>query len=574
MLRRTEGYEFVRLTRCILALSVAIAAPVYAQSGQMVQATPPAEAVAALNRHLASLSRNPQDVNALLGAGQAALDLGDVQAANGFFTRANMVDGRNGRARLGLAVVQIALKQPAEAAANFDAAAALGVGAQAHLAERAMAYDLTGQQAKAQQDYRAALQMNPADRVAQLRYAVSLGISGNLAEAEQQLQPALGEGDREAWRMRAFILAMNGRIADARSIMQSSMPKGLAEALDPYMQRLPLLSATQKASAVHYGEYPANVLRLAAPEPVRARDAQAVASAERDGSGRRQTAAERRAAERAARQARRTQTASKSKPVVVTTAPAPASQPSSPASNAAPPPPARAASNSSQPSTDRSAVSNSGATAAVVQQPPSRAAVPQRAAQSSVTQPTPAASDAGAARPTAQTPSPPAQPARSLGDTLQALEVPEQERRQVAVADLETVARIQEQRRAASAAAAAKAKVEAEARAKAEAARKAEAERKAKLAANPSRNWVQLAAGRDPDALAFDLRRLRRTYGETLAGHDGWTSAWGETRRLLIGPFRRPEDARAVVAELRKAGSDAFFWQSEAGEEVAKIGGQ
>lgn len=142
------------------------------------------------------------------------------------------------------------------------------------------------------------------------------------------------------------------------------------------------------------------------------------------------------------------------------------------------------------------------------------------------------------------------------------------------MADMTAVARIQEQRRAAAAAAAAKAKADAEGKAKADAARKAEAERKAKLAANPSRNWVQIAAGRDPDALAFDLRRMRRTYNEALSGHDGWTATWGQTRRLLIGPFRRPEDARAVVAELKKAGGDAFYWQSDAGEEVTKIGSQ
>ena len=263
----------MRRTRWILASSLMASAlaglPLRAQTGEVVQATPSAEAVASLNRNLALLSRNPQDVNALLGAGQAALDLGDVQAANGFFTRANMVNPRLGKAKLGLAVVQIALKQPVEAAANFDAAAALGEQAQGHLADRALAYDLTGQQEKAQADYQAALRLNPSDATARMRYAVSLGVSGKVAEAERQLEPALSSSDREAWRMRAFVLAMNGRIADARKITSTMMPKGLADALDPYMQRLPLLTAGQKAAATHFGEFPANVLRLAAPEPAR-----------------------------------------------------------------------------------------------------------------------------------------------------------------------------------------------------------------------------------------------------------------------------------------------------------------
>jgi len=560
--------------RWILALSLAMGLPVHAQTGEVVQATPPAEAVAALNRHLSSLSRNPQDVNALLGAGQAALDLGDIQAANGFFTRANMVDGRNGRAKLGLAIVQIALKQPADAAANFDAAAALGVGADGHLSDRGLAYDLTGQQAKAQQDYRAVLQTNPADAATRLRYAVSLGISGNWAEADQQIQPALAESDREAWRMRAFIFAMNGRLSDARTVTQSIMPKGLADALDPYLQRLPLLDAAQKAAAVHYGEYPATVLRQAPPEPGRTREPQAVASTTREPANRRErrprtSAAERRAAQQAAREAaRQTPAATPAAPQPAApqpATPAPATQPAA-TPPAASPPPTRLA-QSQQPAAGVPLASTSSAPVAV-------------AAVSPVRQ-TPGNPQMPSAAPA---PSTPVEPPRSLASVVQALQVSERQPN-VAVANLDTVARIQEQRRAAAQAAAAKekaqadaaaakAKLEAEARAKADAARKAEAERKAKLAANPSRNWVQIAAGRDVDALAFDLRRLRRTYGEAIAGQDGWTAVWGETRRLLVGPYRRAEDARAVVAELKKAGGDAFFWQSEAGEEVVKIGGK
>jgi hypothetical protein len=162
---------------------------------------------------------------------------------------------------------------------------------------------------------------------------------------------------------------------------------------------------------------------------------------------------------------------------------------------------------------------------------------------------------------------------RSLAEALSALTVPEQERQSnVAAADLTAVARIQEQRRKTAEANAAKAKADAEAKAKAAAAKKAEAERKAKLAANPSRNWVQIATGREVDALAFDMRRLRRTYADAIGDESGWTAAWGATRRLLIGPFKKPEDAKAVVTKIVKSGGDAFIWQSEAGEEVAKIG--
>ncbi|WP_214624267.1 tetratricopeptide repeat protein [Sphingobium nicotianae] len=559
-------------------------------------------------------------MTALLGAGQAALDLGDIQAANGFFARANMVNPQLGKAKLGLAIVQIALKQATSAAENFDAAQALGEQPTGHLAERGLAYDLTGQQDKAQRDYMAALRANSADETARLRYAVSLGISGKIGDADRQLEQALATGDREAWRMRAFIYAMNGRMTDARKVTQSVMPKGLADALDPYMQRLPLLTPPQKAAAAYYGEFPTNVLKLAAPDPVREREVQ-VASAATDGGkrSRRPTSAERRAARGAEAQAREAEKAAAARaaaprpapaPPVATTlaAAAPIRAATPPPIRREAPPPATIAPPAASPVRQEAPRSSP---------PPQSASAPQRnyeapttvaLAQSNVERAEPppgqiqGPADPGtelvsAAPPRTSTPpaanpmpapvrtepapgfsaaaQPIAAPPRSLADALSALSIPEQERQSAAVsADLRAVARIQEQRRKAAEAAAAKAKAEAEAKAKAEAAKKAEAERKAKLAANPSRSWVQIATGKDVDALAFDLRRLRRSYADAIGDQAGWTAEWGATRRLLIGPFKKVEDAKAVVAQITKSGGDAFLWQSDAGEEVAKIGGK
>ncbi|WP_148276468.1 SPOR domain-containing protein [Sphingobium sp. SYK-6] len=597
-------------TRWFMALMLATTAGAQAQtSGEVVQATPPAAAVEQLNRNLAQLSRNPQDVNALLGAGQAALDLGDIQAANGFYARANMVNPRLGKAKLGLAIVQIALKQPVEAAMNFDLAAELGEQAQGHLAERGLAYDLTGQQEKAQRDYAAALRANPGDQLARLRHAVSLGISGRVAESDSELEKQLSDGDREAWRMRAFIYAMNGRIGEARRVTQSVMPKGLAEALDPYMQRLPLLDAGQKAAAAYYGEFPANVLKLAAPDPVRERDVQvAAANAEREAarSSRRNRSSDRNAGrdsrQRTANAGQAAERPSASTPASAgwSNAPkAPAGQPPAPTTPTPTPAPAPAA--SAPASTQLASGAQTAPPSRATTPPPAPApqtqgatAAPPRAqgpsdpgtAIAAATPSTPPSGPAPAPAPSAGAPSPGfspsaqpvAAPAPSLADALSALSIPEEERRRAAAADLEAVARIQEQRRKAQAAADAKAKAEAEAKAKAraeaEAEKKAEAERKAKLAANPSRNWVQIATGKDVDALAFDLRRMRRTYADAIGDQAGWTAQWGATRRLLVGPFKNVEDARAVVAKIAKSGGDAFLWQSEAGEDVTKIGGK
>jgi tetratricopeptide (TPR) repeat protein len=569
----------------MMALALAMPSFVHAQPGAIVQPLPSAAAVNTLNQNLARLSKNPRDVDALLGAGQAALDLGDVEAANGFYTRANIVNSNLGKAKLGLAIVELALKQPAESASNFDAADALGEHAQTYLADRGLAYDLTGQQDKAQRDYVVALQTNPSDEKARLRYAVSLGISGQIAAAEKQLEPALASGDREAWRLRAFILAMNGKQAESRKITQSVMPKGLADALDPYMLRVPLLTAGQKAAAAHYGDFPANVLRLAAPNAVP--DVQLATATQRE-SGKKDRSSKRERDRKAAEQASAAAAAAQRAPELMPPGPPPQSvalaeptrmppQAASPAQPfgrptvTTPTPPARA---TPAPSPTRP----SSTTATVQATPPTRSissyvARPTDPATTSIVRPDATAPVVVSPTTTAPVPAPVTE-RRSLADMLSTLDVPEAERsRTVAAADMSAVAKLQADRRKAEQdrikkEVAAKAKAEADAKAK------AEAERKAKLKANPARIWVQIAAGKNVDALAFDLRRLRKSYSESIGDQAGWTANWGQTNRLLVGPFKKIDTAKDVVSKVGKSGGDAFVWQSEAGEEVAKIGGK
>ena len=559
----------MRQTRWLLAMALAMPLCAHAQtrttSGEVVQATPSAEAVNALNRNLSLLSRNPQDVQAMLGAGQAALDLGDIQAANGFYTRANMVNPSLGKAKLGLAIVEIALRQPAEAAANFDAAAALGESAQGHLADRGLAYDLTGQQQKAQRDYQAALQANPADETARLRLGASLGISGHISESDAQLEQALSAGNREAWRIRAFVLAMNGRLTEARRITQTVMPRGLAESIDPYMQRLPLLTAAQKAAALHYGEFPSNVLQMDPPAPGREREVQ-VASGETDQRAEARRERRRSSSERLTAQSQTRRTSERNRRAAQQ---APAA---SPPPAAAPPPAGNVELAAAETRTPPPPSPSPPARAAPAPASPPPATVDRQGPADP--QPQPQVDRAPPPLPPAAAPPPEVQQP-SLAEAMAGVSIPAAERAPTTVrADMSAVQRIQEQRRQAEAAAAARARAEQEARAERERQRREEAERRAKLAANPARIWVQIATGRDIDALGFDLRRMRRTYSDAIADEDGWIAEWGQTRRLLVGPYRKMEDARAAVNKITGAGGDAFIWQSEAGEEVTKVGGR
>lgn len=149
--------------------------------------------------------------------------------------------------------------------------------------------------------------------------------------------------------------------------------------------------------------------------------------------------------------------------------------------------------------------------------------------------------------------------------------MPEEERAAAQQAvDLAEVARLQAAKRKAALADKAKKEAAAKAKAEADAKAKAEAEERARIKANPSRFWVQVATGRAVDALAFDIRRLRRTY-TALASLDAFSAEWGATRRLVVGPFASAAKARAVEADLKKAGGDGFVWQSDAGEVVTAL---
>ena len=65
-----------------------------------------------LNSNLARLAANPRDVDAMIGAGEAALALDDPHGAAGFFARADAIQSGNGRIKAGLARVMLKLQNP------------------------------------------------------------------------------------------------------------------------------------------------------------------------------------------------------------------------------------------------------------------------------------------------------------------------------------------------------------------------------------------------------------------------------------------------------------------------------
>lgn len=208
------------------------------------------------------LAADPNNVQALVRSGELALKLDDDTAAAAFFARASRIDPRNARVKAGEGSLLVSGERPGEALRYFAEAAALGGDVRTFAAERALAYDLIGEQERAQRDYRLALRTVDDDETRR-RYALSLGISGKRELALKEIEPLLRKSDRGAWRSRAFILAMGGDRPGAERIATTMMPAGMAQGLQPFFEVLPTLRPADRAFAVHFGEVRASPTRIA-----------------------------------------------------------------------------------------------------------------------------------------------------------------------------------------------------------------------------------------------------------------------------------------------------------------------
>src|SRR5687767_9809810 len=76
--------------------------------------TPPAagqNAGSELSQHLSVLANNPQSIRALTGAGRAALELDDPEAALTFFGRAEELSPRDGIIKAGIGSAMVLMEQ-------------------------------------------------------------------------------------------------------------------------------------------------------------------------------------------------------------------------------------------------------------------------------------------------------------------------------------------------------------------------------------------------------------------------------------------------------------------------------
>lgn len=606
-----------------LASQVALAQSAPVVSQPVVQAIPGSDTLT-LNAALTRLGRNPRDVEALVDAGNAALAMGDVDAATGFYRRADQVAPGNPRVKAGLAGAMVRNGDPFGALPLFDEAERAGALDDALAADRGLAYDLVGDSVSAQRFYRQALARGSNDEVVR-RLALSQAIAGDRKASESTLTPLLQRQDKAAWRTRAFALAILGQPDEAIAISKTVLPGALAEGIAPYLRYMPRLTHAQQAAAANFGSFPLpseigrDDPRVAQYAPAGTRRpalaaADATQASRNETVGRnKRTRGDRKAAvqvaaatvpssppasasptratpTRVSRNAARAARESRVAPPdpMPTRQAAPASTPAAPAAVAAsrtPAPPLAAATPAAIPATAGPTPTQALVASPSPSVPPAAAPIAARgfdlgllpsgtASMSGPVTPSsssPAADALAAATPgrpgelppvaarppalpapspaavpsrPAATPSAPVRAARpSLADAFSEFSRPP--------ADVTPAAGAVDIRRIRPARP------------------KAEQPAKPPPPSHPSRIWVQVATGRDKAALGFDWRRLIRKAPEVFRGKRGQVSDWGQTNRLLTGPFESTAAANAFVAQLRRADIDgSFVWTSPAGQVV------
>lgn len=559
--------------------ALAQSAPVVAQP--VVQALPVRDSQN-LNAALARLARDPRDASALLDAGKAALAMGDVDAAIGFFNRADQVSPGNPAVKAGLAGALVRNENPYDAIPLFEEAERAGAIDSALAADRGLAYDLVGDNLTAQRHYRLALARGSSEEVTR-RLALSHAIAGDRRSAESTLAPLLQRQDKAAWRTRAFMLAILGQTEDAVAIANQTLTPQLANAIAPYLRYMPRLTPAQQAAAANFGHFPRaseigrddpRVARFAPKTRPQVASADAALTPRGDALGRSSRSS--RAASRAQEKARTTTQPARQQQVAVAAAQPPRVAPPVPVParqmNAPTAAPVLAA--ASPPAAPVMAAPPAQVTApalAVAAPPPARPvpAPPVPAPVMAPTAPAPAPQAAApvpgfasldpalamaapaagppAALATAPQPAPPPRP--SLLEAFADLGRP--------AADPTPVAGAVDVRRIAAPRP------------------KPKEEAKPPPPSHPSRIWVQVATGRDKRALGFDWRRMTQKAEAAFRGKSAHVSDWGQTNRLLTGPFPNAAAANQFIAQLRRADLDgAFVWTSPAGQVVDALPGR
>jgi Flp pilus assembly protein TadD len=520
----SSGRKGTRFGLALLGAGILLASGAAAQQPTAQQSSDDA-----LSRSLRMLTENPHSVTALMGAGMASLSGGDAQAALNFFTRAEELSPQDGRIKMWVGAALVQLEQPRPALRFYQEAATLGVPEAEFAGDRGLAYDMVGDQHHAQADYRLALRGGANAEVTR-RLALSLAISGEREQALQMLEEQLLVRDHAAERTRAFVLALTGDAAGASQAVQTAMPGGQAEAMTPFLARLPSLSPADRALAVNFGHFPGS--GPAVPPVYASRGP--ITSAGMPDDGRPALGSRTTAQPQTASDSSRRRPGSES-----------AIAPVRNAANAG-----RTSVGGADPGRPEPAAGRTVASLAV--RPTATRTEPK---------PKPPATTRHVETVTTRNVAPP--PAAESGDRLADV-----------AAALAALSDDTPRAGARSGTSSSTSRSATRAGANARQDRNAAASTKKTTPPpprEPSRVWVQIAGGANKDTLPREFARLKAKAPRLLGSRTAWTVPANATNRLLVGPFATTREAQAFVNELSKTDVAGFAWTSTAGQKVDRL---
>ncbi len=558
---------------------VPAASPALAQTASRPVVQPlPDPAVDALRSALRRLSSDPRSLDALLDAADASLALGQVDAAEGFYVRAQARAPDDGRLLTGLARIALARRDATEALRLFDRAAVMGEPLARFAPERGLAFDLVGLNARAQELYGEALARD-ADAETVRRLALSYAIAGDQDASEATLLPLLQAQDLAAYRTRAFALAIGGRAEEAVSIAETMLPARIAQRLAPYLRYMPQLTRAQQAAAANFGSFPVPAeigvdapataalasAALPAAAPPRGADRRLIPGGAPLGADRARPAPSSGATAAAATGPALAQGSSGGPRPAVSGVPATGSGAfdAAPGTSGGPRP---ALSNSAGGSATmpnvlptQTASAQGERRPSAVRWPPSETGEPALVVPSSTSELPPIAQAPSQEQPAfvdgpaATPPIPDANPAPpdrvDLARAFADFDLPSARPAGPSSPDAVDIARITPPRDA---------PLERDPPAR-------------KLPLNPSRHWVQVATGQDVANFRYDWRRISGQASDLLADYAAYYAAWGANNRLVTGPFPSASEAQAMVSRLSAGGVPSFVFTSIGGERVLPL---
>lgn len=590
-----------------VALSPALLVwPTGTAAQEIVQPLPPKE-LDQLNAALRRISQSPQDVDALLDAGEASLALDDIGAAEGFFLRAEALAPGNPRVLLGLGRAAVRARDPLKGIGLFDSAEEAGANMASVALDRGLAYDLVGDNVSAQGEYRKGLTLAEDDELRR-RLSLSLAIAGDREGFQNTLNPLVAKGDSASYRTRAFGLAILGEEDEAVEIAAAVMPREMSARIEPYLRYMKRLTPAQQAAAGNLGVFP-RAAQIGRDTPqvaqyreqrglVRTADARLAPQGEPLGQ-RIDTTSQRRRPDRGRSVAAEPVAEAAAIPVDdATSAALPESvrrevaraereQASDPLQRTSRQAVVVRRIERDAPTVDGSA-SGAAESAQIADIEPAESQSLAAAPAGVAVRELPAAEAAGPTAPTgvAVTEIPAAQQAMSGTGSVG---IPEPG---FDLARVESVAVAPSFSEPASAEVEENLSVAEAFAAFAEAAPPVpsssggvditsikpprEVEKPAPPPAprivHPSRHWVQIATGKDLKALGFDWRRMSGKAPDVLGKLKPSTTPWGEANRLLAGPYPSLQDARKALNLLKEKGVDGFTYTSPEGQEIKPLG--